>query len=117
MILTSEVNVYINECFPHSYKQVYTDLLNINQFTNYLLLMCDEILFSENFIGATIILLTLSTMIAIFIINFHFKGQGVKRPSPWMRKFFLQWLARIVQVRINAVRDATNEAIKVGLNK
>ena len=69
---------------------------------------------SEQFIGATIVLLTLSAMTAIFIVNFHFKGQGIRRPGRFIRNFVLNWLARIVFMKRHVIRD-TADILRVRL--
>lgn len=53
----------------------------------------------EQFIGGTIALLTLSTAMAVFVVNFHFRGILKARPPYWVRVFVLRGLAYIVCMR------------------
>lgn len=56
-------------------------------------------LITEQFIGGTIALLTLSTAMAVFVVNFHFRGILKARPPYWVRVFVLRGLAYIVCMR------------------
>ena len=42
----------------------------------------------------TLVLLALSTVIAVFILNLHHRGSLGKRPPAWLRKALFQVIAR-----------------------
>ena len=51
------------------------------------------------FVGATIVVLALTTITNVLVMNAHFRGLRGHRPPAWLRKLFLDWLARIVCMR------------------
>ena len=53
-------------------------------------------LISEQFFGATICVLTMTTIANVLVMNAHFRGLRGHRPPAWVRKLFFEWLARIV---------------------
>ena len=63
---------------------------------------------AEKFIGATIVLLSLSVGTSIFTVNCHFKGHGSHRPPVWIRRLVLNYLARLVFMEVKPVRSLRN---------
>ena len=51
---------------------------------------------SGQFLGVTIVVLGLTTIASVMVMNAHFRGLRGHRPPAWVRKLFLDWLARFV---------------------
>ena len=59
--------------------------------------MCfDFIVFSGQYVAAMIILLTLSTIGTVFVLTIHHEGELRGEVSPCLRRFVLEFLAKVV---------------------
>ncbi|CAG9537211.1 unnamed protein product [Cercopithifilaria johnstoni] len=59
----------------------------------------------------TMILVSLSTVISVIIVNFRFRNGSSYRMSPWIRKFFLHFLPKILFMEQN-IRKRKTETSK-----
>ncbi len=55
---------------------------------------------AEEFIGATIVLLSIATITSIFIVNFHHQGESGRKPPDWVRKVVFLVFAKLLFVTI-----------------
>nr|ACI88788.1 acetylcholine receptor alpha-9/10 [Platynereis dumerilii] len=54
----------------------------------------------QEFIGGTIVLLTIATIISIIIVNFYHKGQSGKRIPTFLRNLMIKYIAKMFCVQI-----------------
>ncbi len=64
-------------------------------------IFCDNV-FSGQFFGATIFLLSLSSAMTVLIMKLHFSGEHGSKVPRWLRKIVLVCLARVVRMNKTA---------------
>ena len=74
---------------------------------------------SEKFIGTTVILLTLSTMLSVGLVKCQFQSYEDDRPSLWVRKLVLGYIAKLVFIKKDTHADVVEqrEALMVRYRK
>ena len=55
------------------------------------------------FVGGAVFFLSFSTMVAVVLVNIHFRGDRGQKVPEWLKKLVLVWIAKLVCVR-NDVR-------------
>ena len=56
----------------------------------------------EKFIGTTVVLLTMSTVLSVCLVKCQFQSYEGDRPPRWARILILKWIAFLMMVRSRA---------------